>query len=69
MLKNLVDKLFKIDQQFRNKGTQNEKGTGLGLILTKEFVDKNGGEIFVKSKEGEGSTFSFSLPLFRHKRV
>jgi signal transduction histidine kinase len=59
-----IEKLFRIDRHFRSDGTKNEKGTGLGLILTKEFIDKNGGELFVKSKEGEGSTFSFSLPLY-----
>ncbi|BAV08002.1 Signal transduction histidine kinase [Filimonas lacunae] len=43
-------------------GTQNEKGIGLGLQLIKEFITRNGGVILVKSKPGEGSTFSFSLP-------
>lgn len=59
-----IEKLFRIDQHFRSDGTKNEKGTGLGLILTKEFIDKNSGELFVESKEGEGSIFSFSLPLY-----
>jgi two-component system, sensor histidine kinase and response regulator len=59
----LLDKLFRIDSHHTTEGTNNEKGTGLGLILTKEFVAKHGGEIWVESVVGKGSTFSFSLPL------
>lgn len=63
MSKETVDKLFRPEQTFSMPGTNREKGTGLGLILCKEFVEKNGGTISVESKPGEGSCFSFTLPL------
>lgn len=54
--------LFSLDiSPFTRKGTANEEGTGLGLILCKEFVEKNGGTIWVNSIEGKGTCFSFSL--------
>ncbi len=56
-------KLFLIDSDFKTKGTANESGTGLGLLLCKEFVNKNNGEIFVESEEGKGSIFTISLPI------
>ncbi|WP_200976827.1 histidine kinase N-terminal 7TM domain-containing protein [Echinicola sp. 20G] len=50
-------------EAFTTFGTQKEKGTGLGLMLTKDFVEKNGGEIHVESKLGEGTVFCFTVPL------
>jgi two-component system sensor histidine kinase/response regulator len=57
------EKLFRIDLNYTTRGTADEGGTGLGLILCREFINKNGGDIWVESVYGEGSTFSFSLPL------
>ena len=58
---NAVDKLFRMDESYSTSGTNDEKGTGLGLILCKEFIDKHGKKIGVDSTPGEGSTFYFTL--------
>lgn len=63
-----LGKLFRIDVSYSTLGTQNEVGTGLGLILCKEFVDKHGGKIWVESNRGNsgqesGSKFHFTLPM------
>lgn len=57
-----IKKLFRIDENVSTTGTAKEKGTGLGLILCKEFVEKNNGNISVESKIGQGSKFIFTLP-------
>lgn len=57
-----ISKLFKIEESFTSRGTNNEKGTGLGLMLCREFVEKHEGKIWVESKIGIGSTFYFLLP-------
>lgn len=60
-----VDKLFSPGSKVGSKGTEGEPGTGLGLILCKEFVKKHGGSIWVESDIGKGSVFYFTLPLPR----
>jgi len=57
-----IAKLFRIDEHHSTKGTNNEGGTGIGLILCKEFVEMHSGKIWVESKINEGSTFYFTLP-------
>jgi len=63
MTQEKIDRIFQIDENYSTPGTQNEKGTGLGVIICKKFVEKHGGKIWVDSKVGIGSTFYFSLPL------
>ena len=58
----VIEKLFKVNEHFKTDGTANERGTGLGLILCKEFIDWHQGQIWVESKKGVGSRFSFTLP-------
>lgn len=55
-------KMFRVGQQFSTQGTSDEQGTGLGLVLCKEFVEKNDGKIGVTSTPGQGTTFWFTLP-------
>ena len=57
-----MDNLFRLDMSHSRTGTENEIGSGLGLILCKEFVEKNSGSIKVESEPGKGSKFIFSLP-------
>jgi Signal transduction histidine kinase len=53
--------LFDVEKNFSTRGTASETGTGLGLILCKEFVERNGGKIWVVSEPDKGSTFTFTL--------
>ena len=58
----MINNLFKIDKSHSTSGTEDEKGTGLGLLLVKEFIEKNGGTINVDSKPDEGSVFKITIP-------
>ncbi len=58
-----LKKLFKLEENFSTQGTDQELGTGLGLIVCKEFIEKNGGKISVESRVNEGTTFIISIPV------
>ncbi|MBN2348410.1 MAG: ATP-binding protein [Bacteroidales bacterium] len=58
-----LDRLFHIEKNSTSPGTNGEQGTGLGLILCKEFIEKHGGTIWAESEFGQGSTFKFTLPI------
>lgn len=59
----MAERLFLSKEKFSRRGTQNESGSGLGLILIREFVEKAGGSIKVQSTEGQGSSFIIELPI------
>jgi len=63
----MMESLFKLNTDYQRRGTRNEKGTGLGLVLCHEFVLKMGGRITVKSSESKGSTFKITLPAKPNK--
>lgn len=58
-----IEKLFRADENYTTRGTANEKGTGLGLIICNDLVAKNGGKIWLDSQEGAGTTCWFTLPV------
>ncbi len=60
MIEEQKNKIFKLDESFTMTGTENEKGSGLGLMVCKEFIEKNSGKIFVESEKGKGTTISFT---------
>jgi len=57
-----MQKLFRIDEHLSRRGTEQEPGNGLGLLVCREFVEKHGGRIWAESRPGQGSTFHFTLP-------
>ncbi len=58
----LIDKIFDLNKEITTPGTEGESGSGLGLLLCKEFVNKNKGQIYVSSEDGKGTTFTVRLP-------
>ena len=62
MSKAIVDNLFRVDVKTNRLGTNNEPSSGLGLLLCKEFIENYGGQLWVESEEGKGSTFCFTIP-------
>ncbi|GET25163.1 ATP-binding protein [Prolixibacter sp. NT017] len=63
MDREMLDKLFRLDGKVNREGTEGETSTGLGLILCKEFIEKQGGKLWVESEVGKGSVFYFTLPF------
>lgn len=61
--KSVIPKLWKLTEHYSTTGTNNEKGTGFGLIISKELIEKQGGQIWVESEVRKGSNFKFTLPL------
>ena len=66
MSETTFNSLFKIENNISHKGTEGELGTGLGLILSKDFVEQNGGRIWAESKKDIGSTFYFTISIYRN---
>ena len=60
--KEMIPRLFKIEENVSTRGTDDEEGTGLGLLLCKEFIEKHEGQIWVESEVGKGSKFAFTIP-------
>ncbi len=62
MSRKILDNIFRLDEQTSRKGTEGEPSSGMGLIICKEFIEKNGGKLWIESEENKGSTFYFTLP-------
>lgn len=58
-----LQKLFKLEESYTTVGTQNERGTGIGLLICKDFIEKHDGKLWVESQINQGSTFYFDLPI------
>ncbi|MDO8927858.1 MAG: ATP-binding protein, partial [Bacteroidota bacterium] len=66
---NKQSEIFQIDKRTNTSGTENEEGTGLGLIICKDFLARNGGQIWVESTQEKGSKFTFSLPTYENPDI
>lgn len=64
-----IKKLLEKHTSISRRGTEKEKGTGLGLLISKDFIEKNGGILAIKSEAGKGSVFSFTMPAFITKAI
>ena len=62
MGENVLEKIFKLNKHITHNGTENEVGSGLGLVITKDLVTRHGGKIWVESSKGAGTSFYFTLP-------
>ena len=58
-----IKNLFQPESSFTTRGTNQETGSGIGLLITKEMISKNGGNIWVSSRKDEGTVFTFTLPM------
>ena len=66
---NKQSEIFQIDKRTNTSGTEKEEGTGLGLIICKDFLARNGGQIWVESTQEMGSKFTFSLPTYENPDI
>ncbi len=66
MTPELKNKLFHLSEKTSRKGTEGEPSTGIGLLLSKEFIEKHGGKIWVESEQDKGSVFTFTLPQIKN---
>jgi signal transduction histidine kinase len=64
MSKDAIEKVFSTTEHFTTYGTNNEKGTGLGLLLCKEYVEGSNGKIWIESELGKGTSILFTLPNY-----
>ena len=64
-----LKKLFKLDEFHSTNGTDGEAGTGLGLIVCRDFVKRHGGDLNVESLPGKGSRFTFDLPVSKSEKL
>jgi len=62
-----INNIFKIDKKIKKTGTKSEEGTGLGLVICKEMIEKSGGELKIFSNEGKGSKFVLSIPIYKNE--